>query len=180
MKFLRLNVKKLLLAMANCLLSLATLFWLRRLILCLMGAKVGTGVTIHRSVRLFEFGSLEIGANTTINPWCFLDNRGGLKIGNNVNISHSVRIYSMGHDVDDPACAVFSHPVVIEDDAWIFPSCLVMPGVTVGKGAVLYPGSVVVRDVPAYAVVGGNPARVIRERKRDQRYCAAFPVWFGV
>lgn len=180
MSIFKLNVKKIALFVANAMLSASFFFVLRRAIARCMGARIEQCVTLHRGVKMFSFGNLQIGAHTTVNPWCFLDNRGGLTIGKNVNISHSVRIYSMGHDVDDPYCATVSRKVVVEDDVWIFPSCLVMPGVVIGRGAVLYPGSVIVKDVPAYAVVGGNPARVLRQRSRDQKYVAAFPVWLGI
>jgi acetyltransferase-like isoleucine patch superfamily enzyme len=71
-------------------------------------------------------------------------------------------------------------PVVIEDNAWIFPNVMVMPGVTIGKGAVVYPGSVVTRNVEAYSIVGGNPAKHLRFRNKNILYSADFPIWFAV
>ena len=58
-------------------------------------------------------------------------------------------------------------PVVIGDDVWIAARAIILPGVTIGKGSIIGAGAVVTKDVPEYAVVGGNPARVIRYRNRD-------------
>jgi acetyltransferase-like isoleucine patch superfamily enzyme len=161
-------------------LSAALLFSLRRWLLLAIGIRVGQGTTVHRGVTLFDFAPLVIGAGSTINKGCYLDNRGELEIGSNVNLSHDVRIYTMGHDIRDAAFKTKVSRVRICDDAWLFPNVLVMPGVTIGRGAVVYPGSVVVKDVPDFAVVGGNPASVIRIAERCAEYRASYPVWFGI
>ena len=180
MRNLRLNASKIILALFNTLISVSVFFALRRLLLRLFGVQIGDRVTVHRAVRMFAFGRLSIGDRSTINYGCFLDNRAGISIGRNVNVSHCVKIYSMGHDVNDPLCSLTRRPVVIEDNVWIFPSAMIMPGVTLSEGAVVYPGSVVVKDVPPYAIVGGNPARVIGERNRDIKYKLDFSIWFAI
>lgn len=128
----------------------------------------------------FSFGNFSVGKNCTVNYDCYLDNRAGIRIGDNVNISHNTRIYTLGHDIDDPMSCLVGKPVLIEDNAWIFPNVMVMPGVTIGTGAVVYPGSVVTRNVAAYSIVGGNPAKHIRFRNNTIRYNADFPIWFAV
>jgi acetyltransferase-like isoleucine patch superfamily enzyme len=180
MRNIRLNASKIVLALFNTLLSLVLFFALRRFLLRLVGVRVGDGVTVHRAVRMFGFGRMVIGDWSTINYGCFLDNRAGIAVGRNVNISHCVKIYSMGHDVNDPLCSLVKRPVVIEDKVWIFPNALIMPGVTLSEGAVVYPGSVVVKDVAPYAIVGGNPARVIGERNRNIKYKLDFSIWFAI
>jgi len=174
------NLKKFIIFVFNIILSSVVLFSVRRTLLAAVGCKVGAGTTIHRSVKIFDFGKLIIGKNSTINPDCLLDNRGGLSIGDNVNISHRVSIYTMGHDVDDSLCPVFVRSVCVENNAWIFPNVLIMPGVRVGEGAVIYPGSVVTKDVERYTIVGGNPAKRLRERRGGIAYCAKFPLWFAM
>ncbi|MCV5360328.1 acyltransferase, partial [Escherichia coli] len=80
-------------------------------------------------VKIFDIGSLSIGKHSTINYGCFLDNRGGLDIGDNVNISHCVKIYTMGHDLDDPFAKLVKGRVQIGSNSWVFPNVLIMPGV---------------------------------------------------
>lgn len=155
-------------------------FWLRAGFLRLLGFRIGRKVALHSWLHFFDWRrNVSIGDNVTINSGCYLDNRLPIRIGNNVNISHDVRIYTLGHDVDDPYCKAVGRPVVIEDDAWIFPNVLIMPGVTVGRGAVVYPGSVVTRSVEPFEIVGGNPGRRIRMRNTDIRYEVDYRVWFA-
>lgn len=155
-------------------------FGLRAAVLRILGFQIGRKVSLHSWIRFFEAKrNFSIGSNVTINPGCYFDNRLPIVIGNNVNISHDVKIYTLGHDVDDPWCKVAGAPVVIHDNAWIFPNVLIMPGVTIGHGAVVYPGSVVTKSVGEFDIVGGNPARVIRKRSPDIRYRIDYPVWFS-
>lgn len=86
----------------------------------------------------------------------------------------------MGHDVNHPLCVTVTKPVVVGNNAWIFPNVLVMPGVVVGEGAVIYPGSVVTKSLDAYTIYAGNPAKAIGLRNRDISYSSSFPVWFGI
>ena len=133
------------------------------------GIKIGNGSSIN--MRCFVTGSnIEIGDNTVINREVYLDGRAGIKIGNRVNISHQVAIQTLTHD---PQCPYFNcevKPVVIEDYAWLGTRALIMPGVTIGKGAVIGAGAVVSKDIPPYAIAVGNPARVVKERNRDLVY----------
>ena len=86
------------------------------------------------------------------------------------DIAAEVRIYTREHDIDDPQFAEIGGPVVIEDYAYIGTRVTIMPGVRIGCGAVVASGAVVTKDVPPYMLVGGVPARVIRERSHDLRY----------
>jgi acetyltransferase-like isoleucine patch superfamily enzyme len=180
MKIFKLNIMKAAVAFFNVGLSLAFFFGFRRLLLRATGSRVGTKTTVHRNVVFFSFGKFSVGANSTINYGCYLDNRAGINIGNNVNISHNTKIYTLGHDIDDPMSHTVGKQVVIKDDVWIFPNVMIMPGVTVGKGAVIYPGSVVTRAIEDYSIVGGNPAKHIRFRNKNILYTADFPVWFAL
>lgn len=177
---MKINIKKFLVSIHNSFISFVFFFWLRNLYLNLFpGQKVALNSSIHSKVYFYDFGNLHIGSNVTVNYSCYIDNRAGVFIGNNVNISHSCQIYSMGHDINDPLASLTKQPVYIADNAWLFPNCSVMPGVKIGEGAVLYPGSVVTRDVPAYTVVGGNPAKVIGERNKNIQYLINNKVWFS-
>ncbi|KAF1688289.1 acyltransferase [Pseudoxanthomonas taiwanensis] len=176
----RLTAKKLLLEAANLAVTICFFFELRRLLISLIFGVVGRGTTVHGHVRLFDFGNLSIGNCCTVNRYCYLDNRGGIDIGNNVNISHDCRIYTMGHDINDPYARTISGRVVIGDNAWLFPGVRIMPGVTIGEGAVIYPGSLVTRDVPPFAIMAGVPARQVGVRNGEILYSASFPVHFSV
>ena len=130
--------------------------------------------------RPFGRGSqpMIVGDHTIINRRCTLDGRGGLRLGNYVSISPEVMLITSNHLKDDPNFGVEDKPIVIEDYAWVGSRATVLPGVTIGKGAVVAAGAVVTKDVPAYAVVGGVPAKVIGERTKDLRYNLSFQPWF--
>jgi maltose O-acetyltransferase len=143
---------------------------IKNLLLRLTGIKTGSRSAIHSPVRFLGLGRLAIGSNSAVGAHCYLDNRVGIVIGDNVSISHGTKIYTLGHDIDDPYFSVVGAPVNIGDYACVFSNVIIMPGVTLGKGSVVYPGSVVTKDVENYAVVGGNPAKFIRYRSKDLRY----------
>ncbi|HGY1288712.1 TPA: acyltransferase [Raoultella ornithinolytica] len=180
-KIIKLNVKKIIILLFNFILSISTFFFLRRIFLrVLFRVSIGRRSTFHRNVILFDIGKFNIGNNSTINYGCYLDNRGGINIGDNVNISHDVKIYTMGHDVNDPCVKLVAREVNIGSNSWVFPNVLIMPGVNISEGAVVYPGSVVTKKIPPYEIWGGNPAKFIGHRKHDIKYDASFPVWFAI
>ena len=113
---------------------------------------------------------IRFGNNVNINRRCIIDGRGGLSIGHNVNISAEAAIYTAGHIIDDKDFSYYTKPVCIGDRVWIGTRAMIMPGVTIGEGAVVLPGSVVVKDVKPYEVVGGIPARHIADRSEDLSY----------
>lgn len=146
------------------------LYWLRGLVARrLYGLRMGRS-NLHRAVFLLSPWLIRIGDNVNVQMDCFLDGRGGLTIGNNVDLTPGVRILTEQHDIDSPGYDTVKKPVTIHDHAVIGSWALILPGVTVGEGAVVAAGSVVVRDVPPYTLVAGNPAVAKRARNRDIRY----------
>jgi maltose O-acetyltransferase len=115
-----------------------------------------------------------------VNFGCYLDNRRGIYIGNNVGIAHNVKIYTLGHDIDSADFRTKGNPVIIEDNVFVFSNALIMPGVTIHEGAVVLPGAVVTKDVPARKVVGGNPARIIKDRNSDVTPLQKYNYWFAL
>lgn len=180
MSNMKINIIKMAVFLMTVILNVVLFFCLRRAILNALGCSVGKNSTIHRGISYFSIKGLSVGEFSTINKGCYIDSRGGLTIGNNVNISHDVKIYTAGHDIKKPHADFFTKSVNICDDVWIFPNCLVMPGVKIGRGAVIYPGTVVVKDVKDYEIVAGNPAKCIGVRPKEILYTANFPVWFGI
>jgi maltose O-acetyltransferase len=143
---------------------------IRNLVYRTAGVQLAPHSSIHWRARFFAPQDLTIGDYTTIGNDSFFDARDGIKIGSCVNIAAEVRIYTREHDIDDPYFAETGGPVVIEDYAYVGTRVTILPGITIGKGAVVASGAVVTKDVPPYMLVGGVPAKVIRERSRDLRY----------
>jgi acetyltransferase-like isoleucine patch superfamily enzyme len=133
------------------------------------GVKIGRNSSI--AMRCFITGTnIKVGQNTAINRFTYLDGRAPLYIGNNVNISHYTLIHTLSHDYQSPEFVAVGKPVVIMDHAWIGARVIILPGVTIGEGAVVGAGAVVSRDVPPYAVVVGQPAKIVGSRNRKIHY----------
>ncbi|MFA5316009.1 MAG: acyltransferase [Dehalococcoidales bacterium] len=175
-----LQINFIIISTINFILRMAPFFLTRHVVLRIAGIKIGKGSSVHSKVRVFAFGKMIIGSNSTINRGCYLDNRRGIKIGDNVIIAHDTKIYTLGHDINDPLCQTKGSRVVVENYAIIFSNVLIMPGVTIGKGAAVYPGSVVTRDVAPYSVVGGNPAVIVGKRIKNLNYSASYKYWFAL
>ncbi len=130
------------------------------------GISIGEGTTIWSGVR-FTGGAMNrirIGEHCSIPYYAFFVAGDSISIGNHVVFGHAVELYTSDHDPDDPAFSRRDAPIEIHDRAWIGSRVLILKGVTIGEGAVVAAGSVVTRNVPPFTIVGGNPARVIRER----------------
>lgn len=148
---------------------------LRKWIYKSIGAHVGKNVVFHFRTEIRAASGLYIGKGSIIGDNAILDARCGLTLGDNVNISSNVSIYTLQHDHRDPyfACPNPSKrrmDVVVEDRAWIGSNVIVLPGVTIGEGAVCCAGCVVTKDVEPYAVVAGIPAKKVSERPRVLKY----------
>jgi len=115
-----------------------------------------------------------LGDHVKVNAGGYFSGEGGLEIGNYVLIGPNVCILSAGHEYADTERYIMEQPLAygriqIEDDVWIGASSVILPGVKIGRGAVIGAGSVICKDVPAYAVVVGNPGRIIRYRNQIQK-----------
>ena len=86
-------------------------------------------------------------------------------------------ILTKGHDIDSADFSTKGAPVVIGDYVWLCANVLVLPGVTIGTGAVVLAGSVVTKSVEPYSVVGGNPAQFLRQRTRALDYKLHWDPW---
>ena len=142
--------------------------------------EIAPSATLQGGIRFFHIGKLAIGEGTLVNRGVYLDNRAGITIGRQVSIAHDARIYTMGHDVHDATFATRGRPVRIDDHAVVFAGAMLMPGVQLGRGAVVMAGAVVTKSVPAWRIVGGNPAQDIGERGcKTPTYRLARRFWFA-
>ena len=144
----------------------------------LLRMKIGHHSVFHWRARFFHPMGITMGNYSIIGTDAFFDGREGIHIGDNVNIGHGVWIFTYEHDVQSPMFEGRGGPVVIEDYAWVSSRAMILPGVTIGKGAAVAAGAVVTKNVPEYTIVGGVPARTIGERTRDLKYKYDYHVSF--
>lgn len=122
----------------------------------------GERVHFYLPLHLSAPNNLEIGDDSTIGTYVHMWCQGGISIGKRVMIGSHVAITSVGHDysLEDMRFAPAIHkPVVIEDDVGIGTHSIILPGVTIGRGAVIGANSVVTKDVKPYSAVFGSPAK---------------------
>ena len=153
--------------------SCIRLAWYRRA----MRFRIGKHTSILRDTRFARVGNFSIEDHSVINNGCLIDNRFPVSIGRNVSISFGTMILTKGHDIDDPMFRTKGAGVTIRDYTWICARATILPGVTIGEGAVVLAGAVVAEDVPPYHVVGGVPATLVRERSRHLCYDLDFDDW---
>lgn len=128
----------------------------------------GRGINIEKGAYFGDGQEIEIGDYSGIGVDCQVV--GPVRIGNHVMMGPETIILTRNHRFDRVDVPIREQgygppePVIIEDDVWIGTRVIILPGVTVGRGAIIGAGAVVTRDVPSYAIVGGNPARLIRFR----------------
>ncbi|MCQ8128665.1 putative colanic acid biosynthesis acetyltransferase [Methylomonas sp. WSC-6] len=141
------------------------LFWKWRvLILRLFGAKIGSGCKIDPSCFIWAPWNLEIGDLTCIANKVELYSVDKIKIGSNVTVSQRSFICTASHDITLLSKPLTHAPIEIADHAWVCAESFLAPGVKVGEGAVIGARSAVFKDVEAWSVVGGNPAKFIKKR----------------
>lgn len=130
---------------------------------------IGSDVHFYRGVYLSPCGThIDIGSHTHFAPYGVL--YGPLTIGTHCAVAAHVVFASVGHGYDRTDIPMVEQPttkaeIVLENDVWIGANAVIIGGVTIGEGSIVGAGSVVTKDVPPYSVVGGTPARVIRNRK---------------
>lgn len=151
----------------------------RRLIYRLGGVKIGKGSTIHTGAKFYNAHNIVIGRDTIIGEESVLDGRDKLIIGDHVDIASEVMIYNAEHDINDEKFSAVSAAVEIGDYVFIGPRAIILPGVKIGKGAVIAAGAVVTKDVPEFIIVGGVPAKEIGERQnKSPQYKLGRAAWF--
>ena len=130
---------------------------------------LGTTSRISHRVKVQAPQNISIGSKTHITNRTYLDGRGGITIGDNVLVGYESIIMTSARNFGDTETPInlqgsTRKPVIIGNDCWLGARAIVLPGVTIGDGAVVGTAAVVTKDVPALAVVGGVPARILGKR----------------
>ena len=138
----------------------------RQFILKQLLGQIGQNATIEPPFYCSYGRNIHIGDHVYLNFLCTILDNAEVHVGNHVMIGPGVQIYTAAHplqaDTRNQGWEI-AKPIVIEDNVWIGGGAILLPGVTIGRSAVVGAGAVVPRSVPANTVVAGNPARVIRE-----------------
>ncbi len=157
--------------------------------------KRGRGSTIRHSVRMdvMPFNNFVLGKNSTIEDFSTINNGvgdviigertriglsntiiGPVKIGNDIMFAQNIVASGLNHGYEDINMPIADQPVTtklitIEDEVWIGANAVITAGVTIGKHSVVAAGSVVVKDVPPYSIVGGNPGKILKSYNHDSK-----------
>lgn len=137
--------------------------------------RIGASPILHARVWVVPLegdcglGKVIIGDNVHISRDVIIASAFCIRIGSHVTIGPRVSIYDNNHNFQNPCCSVMQQglsgaPVTIAEYAWIGAHAVVLPGVTIGRGAIVGAGAVVTKDVPEYAIVAGVPAKIVGQR----------------
>ncbi len=144
---------------------------LRRAYLKVWLGTMGPGTGVQMGCRFLNGRKVHLGGRNVINFGCLLDGRKfQIRIGNDVSIGPEASILTLGHDPQSPEFADRGGDVVIGNRVWIGYRAIILPGVTIGDGAVVGAGTVVTKNVEPFTIVAGNPAIKIGDRRRELNY----------
>ncbi len=139
---------------------------------------VGEGGGVQRGCKFLNGRKVYLGHRVIANFGCMLDGRVyPIHIGDDVSIGPEAAILTLGHDPQSPTFADRGGPVRIGDRVWIAYRAVILPGVEIGEGAIIAAGAVVTRDVPAFTIAAGSPARVVGKRSTTLDYRLAYSPW---
>jgi putative colanic acid biosynthesis acetyltransferase WcaF len=134
------------------------------------GGNVGKGVTFYPGIRINPAMNIIIGNHVDLAWGVIITTKGGVRIGDRTLIGYRTQIISANHFIPQNEGRIFesghiAKKVIIENDVWIGANCIITSGVTIGEGSVIAAGSVVTKNVTPFTIVGGVPAKFIKERK---------------
>jgi putative colanic acid biosynthesis acetyltransferase WcaF len=135
--------------------------WLLRL----FGASVGHRVHVYPAAKIWAPWNLRLGDECGIGDGAILYSQGVITIGRRAVISQGAHLCAGTHDYTQPGFPLITKPIVVGDQAWLAAECFLLPGVTIGEGAVIGARAVVTKDMPAWTVCGGHPCRPLKPRE---------------
>ena len=146
--------------------------WFKCLFLLLNGASIGKRVIFYPGVWIAPGRNLVVGDDVDFALGVLVTTSGGVTIGDRTLLGYRCQILSTNHKIPKNRAEIFSagHDklrVVIGKDVWIGANAIILPGVTIGEGAVIAAGSIVTKNVDSFSIVGGVPAKLIREREDE-------------
>lgn len=144
-----------------------SLFFMRKYrisILKLFGAKIDWSCSIDRTATIIDPWNLTMGERSSIGEYACIRCRDKIIIGKNCCIGRDVYLLTASHDISSPTFDMVTAPIRIEDSVWIATRSTVGKGVTIGEGAVVAAESNVIKSIAPWSIVGGNPAKFIKER----------------
>lgn len=144
--------------------SLRPLHGWRRMLLRAFGARVGEGARIDPAARIWAPWNLELGPYSCLGPHVDCYSVAQVRLGAHATVSQYAFLCTASHDHEDPGMRLFSEPIAIGAGAWVCACAFVGPGVTVGEGAVLGARAAAFRDVEAWTIALGTPARSVGPR----------------
>lgn len=151
---------------------------LRRAFLARWLGRLGPGTGVQAHCRFLQGRKVFLGDRNVVNFGCLFDGRKfEIHTGHDVSLGPEAALLTLGHDPRSPDFADLGGPVTIGNYAWIGYRAIVLPGLTIGEGAVVGAGSVVTRDVPPWTIVAGNPARKIGDRPPGLSYSLDCQPW---
>jgi len=135
-------------------------------------ASYGSPIRVGLNAEIFPLEKVKIGSNVVIHDKAYFQADGGITIGNNVAIARNCTILTSNHIYDHDKLPWSDEnknmPVHILDNVWIGLNVIILPGITIEEGAIIAAGSIVTKNVPKGAIVGGNPAKVIKYRDLEK------------
>ena len=138
---------------------------IRVLLMRCCGVKAGKGCLVRGGLQFQEGFHLTMGDNVFINASCCIDTSARVTLESRVQLGYQVTLITGNHEINDPdnrAGKTYEKPILVQEGAWIGARSTVLPGVTIGRGAVVGAGALVTKDVMAHTLVGGVPAKMIR------------------
>ena len=141
----------------------------KKLLLQIMGSKIGDNVVIYPGVWITPGRNLRLGNNVDLAKDVLITSSGGVEIGERTLVGYRTQILSSNHNIPSSKDKIFysghsNKSIKIYNDVWIGANCVILPGVIIEEGAVVAAGSIVTKNVKAFTIVGGNPAKIIKNR----------------
>lgn len=164
---LKYKIKSRLWSLVNSTIFRWTPFFFRRTRICMLklfGAKVDWTCGVSSHAKIIDPWNLSMGEHSSIGEDCYIRCRDKVIIGKYCCISREVNILTASHNISSPNFEQITKPIIIEDNCWVATRSTLSKGIRIGIGAVVAACSNVIKDVKPWTVVGGNPAKYIKER----------------